>query len=172
MKVTVFFQYYLSGKDHVVFGKYKECGFIFEEGVELQAFFTLPNHTYHKTEFSMGLVSKWKEEGLTLDCLLLDLDMEEMRKVRATCEACAQSVKPFNLYDVVMMLVPFWVPEEIPLYEAKTLNNTQALILILRECLNEENPLRKALEGMNSRKTCLNSVFERLAAHAQSMNIA
>ncbi len=108
---------------------------------------------------SRGLVSDSSEEAVFLDLaafcfsappavglaasdlLLLSVDEEEQRKLKSTCEACVAARKPFNLKDVMLMYVPFVSPEEISVFEAETLNNTQAVVLILRECLNPTNPL-------------------------------
>ena len=97
---------------------------------------------------------------------MLSVDEEEARKFRATCEACAVTHKQFNLQDILLMLMPFRDPAEISIVDAKTLNNTQAIILILRECLNLDNPLRLGLEGLHSRMTFMNNLYDNLAPYA------
>jgi len=93
---------------------------------------------------------------------LLSVDGEETHKLLSSCQACAQTKKAFNLHDLLLIHVPFREPKEIPLFEATTLHNTQAVILILRECLNPDNRLRQGLEGLHSRQTYTETMYERL----------
>lgn len=98
----------------------------------------------------------------SFECLLLSLDEEETSKILGTCEACVQVKKPFNLSDILLLYVPFREVEDLPIDKAPTLNNAQAIILILRECLRLDNPLRQAIEGLNSRQTLLEDLFRQL----------
>ena len=149
-----------------MYGKYEECGILFVGEMEIEGFYTLQGGEYQKRIFT-------KEKGwgshAAVDFLLLSVDEEEQRKLKATCEACVAAHKPFNLYDVLMMFVPFVNPKEISVFEAETLNNTQAVVLILRECLSSNNPLRLALEGLHSRQTFAITLYERLSPHSLSV---
>ena len=170
MKVVLFFlQRVIKTSDDYVqqwmYGRYTEGGLLFVGDSKIEGFFTLLGHEYTMRVFSESYVSKLRECGIVIEFLLLSIDEEETRKMRATCEACVQTHKPFNLNDVMLMHVPFREPEEISIFDAQTLNNTQAMILILRECLNQDNPLRVGLEGLNSRKAFMASLYDRLAPY-------
>ena len=91
--------------------------------------------------------------------LRLPVDEEETLKLLATCEACVQAKKPFNLTDLFLMHVAFWPAAESSLFDSPALNHTQAVILILRECLNPTNSMRGALAGIHSRKACAHELF-------------
>ena len=170
MKVVFFFlQRAIKTSDdsvqQLMYGRYTEGGLLFVGNSNIEGFFTIPGHEYAMRVFSESYVSNLGKCGIVIDFLMLSIDEEETRKIRATCEACVQTHKPFNMKDVLLMHVPFQEPEEISIYDAQTLNNTQAMILILRECLNQDNPLRVGLEGMNSRKTFMASLYDRLAPY-------
>lgn len=170
MKVVIFFVG--NTVNNPVWGRYIGGGLIFtgdsncENRNSIDAFFSRSGEVFSRREFTDSTIKKYSEEGLEVEFLQLYVDEEEARKIRATCEACAITRKPFNMRDVFLMLLPFRDPEEISLFEAETLNNTQAIILILRECLNKENPLRMGLEGLNSRNTFLDNLYDRFAPYA------
>ena len=148
-----------------IWGTYVGSGLLFVEDSKVDAFFSLPVEEYSKRVFTESTIKKWKECGFTVDFLLLSVDKEETRKMHALCEALDLAHKPFNMNDMMLMWVPFRVPIEISVFEAETLTNTQAIILILRECLNADNPMRIGLMGINSRTTYLDNLYDRLVSY-------
>jgi hypothetical protein len=166
MKVVIFFVGNSDLLRNALFGRYIGGGFLFVEGSKIEAFHSRAGEEYSKHIFSDATIEVFKKEGLETEFLLLSVDEEETRKIRATCEACAATHKQFNLQDVLLMLIPFRDPPEISIVDAKKLNNTQTIILVLRECLNSDNPLRLGLEGLNSRMTFLDNLYDRLAPYA------
>ena len=170
MKVALFFlQRMVKTLDDTVqqlmYGRYTEGGFLFVGDSDIKGFFTIPDREYSMVAFSESFISKCREGGAAIEFLMLSIDEEETRKIRATCEAFAKTHKPFNMKDVLLIHVPFREPVEISIFDAQTLNNTQAVILILRECLNQDNPLRVGLDGLNSRKTFMSDLYDRLAPY-------
>jgi hypothetical protein len=89
----------------------------------------------------------------THDFIFIDVTPGELLKISQTCEACAQSRINYNTRDMVLCLVPFRCPHEKTLFETKTLYCSQAVILILRSCLDPEHPLQCVLKEINSRTT-------------------
>ena len=82
-----------------------------------------------------------------------------------TCEACVTVRKPYNLLDDILIHLPF-TATELSVVDTPRLNNSQAIILILRECLNADNPLRRGLEGLNSRQTFMSVIHDILSLYA------
>ena len=145
-----------------MYGKYDDCGILFVGDKGIDAFYTM-----EQSEFKKYILTKeknWKP-NVTLDFLLLSLDEEEQQRLKATCVALAATHKPYNSKDELLMYVPFINPVEMSIFEAKTLNNPQAVVLLLRECLSRTNPLRLGLEGLHSRQTFVETLFDRLSPH-------
>ena len=166
MKVVIFFTGNSDPLRNALFSRYLGGGFLFAEGSNIEAFYSCTGEEFSKRPFSDTKINHFKEEGFETEFLMLSVDEEEACKIRATCEACAVTHKSFNLQDILLMLIPFRYPAEISIVDAKTLNNTQAIILILRECLNSDNPLRLGLEGLHSRMTFMNTLYDNLAPYA------
>ena len=170
MKVGLFFLHDLNySKDsiqHVIYGRYEECGLLFVGEREIEMFMTKQGGEYHKAVFTeQNLLQKWLNR-FNLDFLMLSVDEDEQLKLKKTCEACVASHRPYNLKDVLLMQLPFYSPPESTIFEVEKINNTQAVILILRECLNPSNTLRLGLEGLHSRQTFASTLYERLSPHA------
>jgi hypothetical protein len=168
MKVAIFFA---SRTDNPIrnamIGRYVGGGFLFVENSEtsvckIDAFYSRPGEEFYRRDFS---VDKWRSLGFELEFLMLSVDEEEAINIRKTCEACQKAHKQYSIQDMLLMLLPFRDPKEISLFDAETLNNVQAIILILRECLNPDNPLRLALQGLNSRATFIVTVYDRFAPY-------
>lgn len=162
MKVVLFF-FNEDGRSPesmrcVMYGRYNIGGFmlVYDERVEMFC-------TRVGGVFTQQRVSK---QGPTasgqMDFLLLSVDDEEKHRIEATCKACVTVQKPFNLRDLLLIHIPFREVEELSIDTTPTLNNTQAMILILRECLNPDNRLREGLEGLHSRQTFMEDLYSRL----------
>ena len=147
---------------HVMYGKYSICTFIFVGETEIECYYSTPGGEFSRYVITNG----YNQKDFEADFLLISLDEDEKLRLKATCDTCALVKKPFNYLDIAMMYVPFSTPTELSIAEAPTLNNSQAMVLFLRECLNRENPLRKALEGLHSRQTFMDILYERLSSHA------
>jgi hypothetical protein len=70
--------------------------------------------------------------------------------------------KPFNLQDILLLHAPFREVADLPIDQAPTLNNAQAMVLILRECLRTDNRLRECVDGLHSRQVVLEDLFKGL----------
>ena len=95
----------------------------------------------------------------THDFLFVDVTPEELRKISETCEACAESKIMYNTRDMVLCIVPLRRPREKTLFEAGPLFCSQAMILILRTCLNPEHPLQSILKDVHSRTTTPSQLY-------------
>jgi hypothetical protein len=168
MKVVLLFQRRSieSTDDQLVstfYGEYNIGGFAFVCDTEITAFWTMRGQLYTSYTCSgnqKSLPAPWRDKEV--DILLLSVDEQEQDKLLKTCTACVQSKKAFNLRDLLLLFVPFREVQDTSVFEAPTLNNPQAIILVLRECLNAENPLRSGLDGLHSRQTVLDTLYSSL----------
>lgn len=152
-----------------IYGKYNICGFMFVDNFNVRAFSTHAGQVY--TQFSCSQRDPpGHTEGHT-DFLMLSIDQEEISRLLSTCEACAAIKKPFNLRDIVLMYAPFREVEDLPVEHAPTLNNAQAMIVMLRSCLCPDNSLRQALDGLHSRQTLIETLYDHLVASNQTVPV-
>ena len=105
------------------------------------------------------------------DTLKLNLSADERERLLKTCKACVVAKKRYNYRDVLLYNVPFRDPVELSLFQTETLHDTQAVILILRECLNAGNPLVKVLSSIHSRTTMPSLLYETLFPCSQPVNL-
>jgi hypothetical protein len=100
---------------------------------------------------------------LNHDFLHITSSQEEHDLVLRTCRACVQAKLGYNYDDVCLMNVPFRSPVEKGLFEVRTLHDSQAAILILRECLGADHLVQPVLRGAHSRTTMCWQLFRELA---------
>ena len=98
----------------------------------------------------------------THDFLFIDVTPEELKRISDTCEACVASKKPYNTKDMMLCLLPIRIPREKNIFEAESLFCSQAIILILRSCLNQEHPLQTIIHSIHSRKTTPSQLYTEL----------
>jgi len=170
MKVVIFFDREQGRKKtsmrYIMYGKYSGSGFMFVGDTNVTCFGPILGPGYGSTVFQQRSSTRPEYFDTVTDYLLLSVDGEETHKLLSSCQACAQTKKAFNLHDLLLIHVPFREPKEIPLFEATTLHSTQAVILILRESLNPDNRLRQGLEGLHSRQTYTETVYDHLRPYA------
>jgi hypothetical protein len=107
----------------------------------------------------------------THDILHVKASACEIEDIRKTCETHVELKTPYNLKDMVFSVLPGRNPKDKNIYEVKTLFCSQAMVLILRQCLEENHPVRNAISSLNSRVvtpsqlyTILKPVCESVAA--------
>jgi hypothetical protein len=101
-----------------------------------------------------------------VEFLALNLTEDETRRMYETCQAFVRLRIPFNLKDYAFRYMLFHTPPEINLFELKKMSDAQAVILFLRECLDKENPIIESIKSLNSRCTCIESLYEAIKGHA------
>jgi hypothetical protein len=116
-----------------------------------------PIHTCYSAYMGEGFVRVFQRDFAfsekTHDFLSVDVSAEELQKISETCEACATSRIKYNYRDVALCICPLRTPREIPLFDSESLFCSQAMILILRACLNPENSMQDILQNVHSRTT-------------------
>jgi len=104
------------------------------------------------------------------DFLDLCVDVNEYERLLTTCRACVRARKRYNYRDVMLYNLPFREPMEKSLFETDTLFDSQAVILILRECLSAEHPVLPVVRALHSRTTMPPHLYEMLAPICVSTN--
>jgi hypothetical protein len=148
---------------HGMYGKYNIAGFVFVQDTFIEAFYTSLGGAYRR--------AVWTRRGESMlpngesDFVILSLDDSEKKLIRDTCLACARVSKPFNLLDLLLIHLPYNPPDNFTIFTTPTLNNAQAIILILRQCLTTDNVLSKEMDALHSRKTFLEDLFVRIGVY-------
>lgn len=129
------------------------------------------------SRFAMTLDCGFREEPLhsmsrekvqyirsTSDFMHLPTTGEEHARILATCRACTKTRFWFNHYDLLLSIFPFRNPTDLSLFETQSLHDAQAVILILRECLDRESngPLHALMHSLHSRTTLCGQLFAAL----------
>lgn len=72
-----------------------------------------------------------------------------------TCVACASVSRSFNAYDLSLSrFLPFYYPRpDRDIFSAPSLHSSQAVILILRCCLEAGHPVAALVQPLNARAT-------------------
>jgi hypothetical protein len=166
LKVCLFFQARDDGafSEQLVsslYGRYNVGGLLFVLTSSIRLFYTKQGEMYTHYEWPV----QDSVDTARYEFLLIEANEEEASRLFATCCACARSRKPFNLLDLVLLFTPR-VVDDLTVFEAPTLNCSQAIILILRECLDPGHPLRTVLAGLHSRQTLLVDLFGYVRPYA------
>jgi len=151
-----------TGLDAVFFGEFLFADFLFVTKEDVSFFFTRPGEKYSLMKLSRDsgrTWSVWRQRGEFLRLALHDGEAECLFN---TCSAFAQTGIPFNRMDYCLYCLPIRVPEEIRLFDAQKLTDTQAVILIIRECLMSTSQICMALSGLNSRQTLAGTLHSSL----------
>ena len=107
---------------------------------------------------------------LTHDFLMVAVSEEELRRVVASCEACVKSRIPYNTQDMILSQVPLRNPVEQDLFNSPALFCAQAVVLILRSCLDPNRGLLESLAAVNSRTVSPSQLYECMAFVCASRN--
>lgn len=96
------------------------------------------------------------------DFLSLAVSAEELHRISTACDACVKSKIPYNTSDMVFSQVPLRNPTERDLYHSKSLFCSQAMVLVLRSCLEPGHRLQAPLALVNSRTVTPSHLYEIL----------
>lgn len=158
----------------LMFGRYGGAGFMFVFKTRTELYSTCSGCVFTK-QVLPHTSALTHTPTRDLDSLILSVTPDEARKIHGSCVACAACRKPFNLQDLllihthhVLLIDP---PAEIPLFTAVTLNDAQAIILILKECLDPAtNPLmdpsKSRLPTLHSRRTYVETIYDAVRPFA------
>ena len=118
---------------------------------------------YMNSVFSRTFQREFQFDDTSYDFLRIDVTPDELMRISKTCEACADTNIPYNTTDMIYSVLPLRNPMEKDLFNAKTLFCSQAMVLILRECLEPVHHLQLPLREVNSRTVSPSQLFEKLS---------
>ena len=102
------------------------------------------------------------------DFLSLPVTAEELYRIRTACEACVKSKVPYNTRDMFFSQIPLRNPTERDIYHCKSLFCSQAMVLVLRSCLDPDHELQGPLAMVNSRTTTPSHLYDLLRPYCVS----
>lgn len=149
----------------LVFGEYQYVDLLFVESGRIAQYSTRPTQIYGCIVLTKETMEKsvyWSEKRDFLE--LINVSQEDGRKLLRTCDTFSSTLisVPYNLLDSLLYMIPTRVAEERGLFDAKKLSDSQAVILMLRECLTKPNAILDALQTLNSRQTMPQTLYETL----------
>jgi hypothetical protein len=119
---------------------------------------------YMGERFSKNTVHHFSDESH--DFLRVEVDADEYDRLWRTCEACVLCKIPYNTKDMILSVVPMRNPTERPLDKCRSLFCSQAMVLILRSCLDEAHRVLGTLHDVNSRVVSPTALYEHLLPHS------
>ena len=117
---------------------------------------------YMSDTFSSTPERDFAFSDLTHDFLHVETTPAESKRVWDTCEVCTITKIPYNYSDMVLCVVPLRSPTERDIFTCRTLYCSQAMVLILRACLDKTHPLQAPLAAINSRVVTPTQLFRAL----------
>jgi hypothetical protein len=124
------------------------------------SWFKFNDEVFEEIEFNRDIILEMRTG---CDMLRLLTTSDESDRILRNCRACVSAKIRYNYRDVLLNTVPFRTPKEKSLLEVTTLHDTQAAILILRECLDTDNPVLKLVQHLHSRTTMAATLYDTLS---------
>lgn len=162
---------------YIFYGRFAGAGFTFRFHDRMESYNTWQGGVFAVKKVSLSSLPGADAESSEYHFLRLNVTPDEARKIHSSCAACAACKKPFNLQDLLLIhthhILQLEPPPEIPLFAAATLNNAQAIILILKECLDPAtSPLVRPASNsgflnLHSRRTFVESIYNTVLPYAQ-----
>ena len=118
---------------------------------------------YTNSTFCRVFESEMDYQDQTHDFLHVQVQEEELLKISKTCEACVETKIPYNTRDMVLSIFPFRNPTESDIFHTNTLFCSQSIVLILRSCLDQNNPIIETLSTVNSRTITPSQLYNLLS---------
>jgi hypothetical protein len=146
----------------LMFGTYMFADLLFVGCPDVSLFSTRPWRSFECTllkKKDMERVDTWR---LYRDYVQLPVTGDECELLHKACVTIAKIRLPFNRLDYWLYVVPGRIPEEKAISVVKTLSDTQAMILVCKEFLEESHPVRVAMHCLNSRQTLACTLYETL----------
>lgn len=136
------FENYTKSLVHLLAGPFVHTEMLVATPTETSVFTIHLGGVFCKTPFDPAAY-----KNFTL--LALFTSPEEDLKILQTCEACVTCKIKYNTKDMLLHPIPFRTPEERCLAHSPSLYCAQSMVLILRECLESDNPLLRQIGPAN-----------------------
>ena len=117
---------------------------------------------YMHENFSSTPEHQFQYSDNTHDFLQVYASADEVERIKKTCDSRVQVKTPYNLKDMVLSIIPLRNPMEKDIFQVKTLYCSQAVVLILRSCLDPTHPVLNTLKPFNSRTINPEQLFAAL----------
>lgn len=117
--------------------------------------------------FASRNVDEYELDGGAFQFVVLNTTPEEDEIILRTCDACCQCHIEYSLLDQFLRGVPFWTPADCSLFHSQKMYGAQSVVLILRECLSQTNPLLPVLMALNSRTISAMKLKTELSVFSQ-----
>jgi hypothetical protein len=145
------------------FGDYSFVDILLVDNQNIVVYRTRPGENYTRHPLRKDLMVKL--EYFTKQSVFLQVEVtdEEFEKLCKTCVTFSTVTTPFNRKDYLLYYIPIRIPDEIPLFQARTLSDSQAAILFLRECLSTAHRIAPLLQNINSRHSLPETLYNTLA---------
>jgi hypothetical protein len=141
------------------------CGFLFQHCYGNMGRFKFEFFIVESTTRGMKWYDNWNipDNGCFIDGYSIDKDCmmgvlasdapDEVDRIYRMCRGCVSVNKDYNNVDrMLTALVPFYQPpDDKNIFDVESLHSAQAVVLILRECLDKCNVVRERIYGLNSR---------------------
>jgi hypothetical protein len=148
----------------MVYGEFRFVDLLFVQPSRITKYFTRPRENYGRRLLFKDVMSN--SENWTARRVFLELPVseDEGERLLRTCETFASVETHYNLMDGLFYVIPMRVAKERTLFQTDELSDTQAVILMLRECLSSETSqsILNALKCLNSRQTMPETLYETL----------
>jgi hypothetical protein len=118
---------------------------------------------YTNSNFCRVFENEMDYHDHTHDFLNIRVDEEELLRISKTCEACVETRIPYNTRDMVLSVLPFRNPTENDIFHTPALFCSQSIVLILRSCLDANNPIIETLSTVNSRTITPSQLYKILS---------
>jgi len=150
----------------VLAGPYVHTEIIITSPKTTTAYSAYMAHNFSKTpreEFCFGDDSH--------DFLHIPVSSEELDRIAKSCEACVKSHVPYNTTDMVFSQLPLRNPSEKDLFNSPTLFCSQAVVLVLRACLDADHDLHPQLTAVNSRTVSPSQLYNALSPVCETKHV-
>ena len=102
------------------------------------------------------------------DFLSVSVSTDELYRICKACDACVKSKIPYNTSDMFFSQIPLRNPTDRDIYTCKTLFCSQAMVLVLRSCLDKDHDLQAPLANVNSRTVTPSHLYDIMKPYCQS----
>lgn len=124
-------------------------------------FHAVPNF---KSSYTNRVIEEYNIDWCNIQGVVISSDASLVEKIYNLCRACHSTVKGYNQVDrVCSAVVPFYNPVDTKnIFDIDSFHSAQAVVLILRECLEACHPVMCRIFGVNSRIVTPDSLYTSL----------
>ncbi len=141
-------------------GDYSSVDILLVDSQNITMYRTRPGETFISCTLRKDVMVNLEYFTQQSRFLQIEVTQDEFQKLSKTCSAFAAVGTPFNRRDYLLHYMPIRIPEDIPLFQVRTLSDSQAVVLFLRECLSTGHRLSLILQTLNSRQVIPETLYD------------